>query len=111
MSWRLAPLSTIEIGAPSSSTKRFIFAPSFPLSVGFLPVLSPPRGEARSSRSRDELVFSTRWVLLNRLTASLNNLLRLWTYHHNRAVGVTHGRIGDAAYQDSSYSSQTSTLY
>src|SRR5215208_1555547 len=46
LSWRLAPVSTTESGAPRSSTRRFIFAPSLPLSVGFLPTFSPPKGAA-----------------------------------------------------------------
>src|SRR5215218_10328340 len=44
LSWRLAPVSTTERGAPLWSTRRFIFAPRLPLSVGFLPVFSPSRG-------------------------------------------------------------------
>src|SRR5215208_3301519 len=43
-SWRFAPVSTTERGAPLWSTRRFIFAPRLPLSVGFLPVFSPPSG-------------------------------------------------------------------
>jgi len=42
LSWRLAPVSTTEMGAPRPSTSRLIFAPDLPLSVGFLPVLWPP---------------------------------------------------------------------
>src|SRR5215216_2017552 len=44
LSWRLAPVSTTERGAPLWSTRRFIFAPLLPLSVGLLPVFSPPSG-------------------------------------------------------------------
>ena len=47
LSWRLAPVRTTEMGAPRSSMMRFIFAPSFPLSVGFLPVFPPPKGAAQ----------------------------------------------------------------
>src|SRR5215204_1469994 len=51
MSWRLAPLRTIEMGAPRPSTRRFIFSPSLPLSVGLLPVLWPPKGAAQCLES------------------------------------------------------------
>jgi hypothetical protein len=44
LSWRLAPVCTPERGAPLWPTRRFIFAPRLPLSVGFLPVFAPPTG-------------------------------------------------------------------
>src|SRR5215207_3384014 len=47
LSWRLAPVRTTLKGAPLLSTSRWILAPSFPLSVGFLPLFSPPSGAAQ----------------------------------------------------------------
>src|SRR5215207_10330422 len=51
LSWRLAAVSTTEMGAPRPSTRRLIFAPDLPLSVGFLPVFSPPKGAAECLES------------------------------------------------------------
>jgi hypothetical protein len=42
-------------------------------------------------------------------TSPLGRRLLLRTHHHNRAVGVADHRVGDAAYQSPSHSSEAST--
>src|SRR3990172_1945622 len=44
LSWQFAPAIATPIGIPCPSVKTLRFTPDFALSVGFLPVFSPPRG-------------------------------------------------------------------
>src|SRR5208337_4561553 len=44
LSWQLAPSTATAIGIPCPSVSRLRLTPDFALSVGFLPVFSPPNG-------------------------------------------------------------------
>src|SRR5450756_422705 len=53
LSWRLAPSTATERGMPFPSVSKLLFVPFLPLSVGFAPVPSPPKGAFVISPSID----------------------------------------------------------
>src|SRR5829696_8783017 len=85
LSWRLAAVSTIEMGAPRPSTRRFIFAPSLPRSVGLLPVFCPPKGAAQCLESMachfqeiPPCSLAKYWAILFMSFSKMPILLHLW---------------------------------